>query len=158
MIHPHGYFHVKGDTEMSEMENIRVVEMLFDALNAHDLSRGQAFETEDYRFEGPGAPGALNSDQARAYTQGFIDAFPDLHFELTQKIAQGDWVVVNWVGSGTHNGGLRTPTSEVIPPTGKKATAPGSTTYQFKNGKVAYGHTYWDMVTLLVQLGLMPGM
>jgi steroid delta-isomerase-like uncharacterized protein len=143
---------------MNEMENIRVAEMLFDAINTHDLHRGHAFEAEDYRFEGPGAPCALDRDQAQAYTQGFIDAFPDLHFEPTQKIAQGDWVVVNWVGSGTHNGGLRTPTGEVIPPTGKKAMVPGSTTYQIKNGKAVYVHTYWDMVTLLAQLGLMPGM
>lgn len=143
---------------MNETENIRVAERLFDGFNAHDLKQGEAFEAEDYRHEAPGAPGALDREQARAYLQGFIDAFPDVHLEVTHKIAQGDWVVFNWVGSGTHTGGLRTPTGEVIPPTGKKISVPGSTTYQFKNGKAIYNHTYWDMVTLLAQLGLMPGM
>ena len=143
---------------MSEQENIRVAEKLFEALNAHDLSRGSDYEAADYRFEGPGANGALNRDQARAYTQGFLNAFPDLHFEVKQKIAQGDYVVINWVGSGTHNGPLRTPTGATIPATGRKATAPGSTTYQIKNGKAVFSQTYWDMVTLLAQLGLMPGM
>jgi predicted ester cyclase len=143
---------------MSEQENTRVAEKLFEAINAHDLSQGDDYQTADYKFEGPGANGVLNSDQARAYTQGFIDAFPDLHFELKQKIAQGDYVVINWVGSGTHTGPLRTPTGATLPPTGKKAVAPGSTTYLIRNGKAVYGQTYWDMVTLLAQLGLMPGM
>jgi len=73
-------------------------------------------------------------------------------------IAQGDFVVVNWMSTGTHTGGLRTPTGAVIPPTGKKAMVPGSTTYQFRGGKVAQTWVHWDMTTLLAQLGLMPGM
>ena len=145
---------------MSEQDNIRIAEKLFDAINAHDLNQGDAFQSADYRFEGPGTPGggALNPEQAKAYTQGFIDAFPDLHFELKQKIAQGEYVVINWVGSGTHTGALRTPTGASIPPTGKKASVPGSTTYQIKNGKAVAGWTYWDMVALLAQIGMMPGM
>ena len=62
------------------------------------------------------------------------------------------------MSSGTHTGGLRTPTGQVIPPTGKKGLVPSSTTYQFKGGKVAQSWVHWDMVTLLAQLGLMPGM
>ena len=143
---------------MSEQENIRIAEKFFEAINAHDLSQGTAFEAPDYMTEAPGAPGAMNADQTRAYTQGFIDAFPDLHFELRQKIAQGDYVVVNWVASGTHKGNLRTPTGDTIPPTGKRAVAPGSTTYQIRNGKAVRSWIYWDMVTMLAQLGLMPGM
>ena len=141
---------------MSEQENLRVAEKLFEAINSHDLSRGSDYQSADYKFEGPGANGVLNSDQATAYTQGFLNAFPDLHFELKQKVAQGDYVVINWVASGTHTGPLLTPTGATIPPTGKKAVVPGSTTYQVKNGKAVSGQTYWDMVTLLAQLGLMP--
>jgi predicted ester cyclase len=100
----------------------------------------------------------LNRDQAKAYTQGFITGFPDLHFELTQKVDQGEYVVINWVGNGTHTGPLPTPTGDTLPATGKKATVVGSTTYQIKNGKAVKGWTYWDMVSLLSQLGMMPGM
>jgi steroid delta-isomerase-like uncharacterized protein len=151
-------FNQKGAEHMSEQENIHIAEKLFEAINAHDLSRAEHYEADDYTFEAPGANGVQNGDQARAYIQGFIDAFSDLHFELKQKIAQGDYVVINWVGSGTHTGPLRTPTGATIPPTGKKVVVPGSNTYQIKNGKAVAGQTYWDMVTLLAQLGLMPGM
>ncbi len=142
---------------MSEQENIRVAEKLFEAMNAHDLSP-QGLQSDAYMFEGPGRPGPVNREEAQAYTQGFLDAFPDLHFELTHKIAQGEFVVINWISHGTHTGPLRTPTGETIPPTGKNGRVPGSTTYQFKDGKAIRGWTYWDMMTLLAQLGLMPGM
>lgn len=143
---------------MSEQANIRVVEKIFEALNAHELGRNPELVSTDFRADQPGASSPLTQDQNNAYTQGFIDAFPDLHFDIRQIIAQGDYVVINWTGSGTHKGGLRTPTGDVIPPTGKHAIVPGSSTYLFKNGKAAQSWTFWDMVTLLAQLGLMPGM
>ena len=127
---------------MSEFDNIKIAEKLFDAINAHDLNLGDSYQTVDYRFEGPGTPhngGALNRDQAKAYTQDFITGFPDLHFELTQKVAQGEYVVINWIGSGTHTGPLPTPTGDTLPATGKKAIVAGSTTYQIKNGKAVKG-------------------
>jgi predicted ester cyclase len=146
---------------MSEIDNIHIAEKLFDALNAHNLDLGESYESVDYRFEGPGTDhngGALNRDQARAYTQGFINGFPDLHFELTQKVAQGEYVVINWIGRGTHTGPLPTPAGGTLPATGKRAAVSGSTTYQIKNGKAVKGWTYWDMVSMLSQLGMMPGM
>lgn len=143
---------------MSEQENIRMIEMIFEALNEHDLGRNSDLLADDYRSENPGAAAPMTDEQLNAYTQGFVDAFPDLHFDIRHKIAQGDFVVFNWVGSGTHKGGLRTPTGDVLPPTGKRAVVPGSVTYQFKNGKIVHSWNHWDMVALLAQLGLMPGM
>ena len=80
------------------------------------------------------------------------------HFTLRHKIAQGDFVSVTWTATGTHTGPLRTPTGNTIPPTNKKGVNSGSTTYEFKNGKAVASWTYWDMVALLAQLGLMPDM
>ena len=146
---------------MSEFDNTRIAEKLFDAINAHNLNLGDSYQHVDYKFEGPGTDrngGALNRDEAKAYTQGFINGFPDLHFEMKQKVAQGEYVVINWVGSGTHTGPLSTPTGDTLPATGKRAVVAGSTTYQIINGKAVKGWTYWDMVSLLSQLGMMPGM
>jgi steroid delta-isomerase-like uncharacterized protein len=158
MIHFGGFSPEEGVTLMSEQENTRIAEKFFEALNAHDLSRTKPLEAANYKSKAPGAPDAMDAEQSRAYTQGFITAFPDLNFELTQKIAQGEYVVINWIGRGTHNGNLRTPTGGTIPPTGKKAAVHGSTTYQITNGKVVRSWIFWDMVSLLSQLGLMPPM
>jgi len=139
-------------------ENIQIARTSFDSLNAHDLDANDRLQSDDVKFEGPGAAGTLNRAQSRAYTQGFLTAFPDLHFDVTQIIAQDDYVVVNWKGVGTHQGPLVTPSGNSIPPTGKKSTVPGSSTFEIKHGKIVSSRIYWDMVTLLGQLGLMPPM
>jgi predicted ester cyclase len=143
---------------MSEQDNTKIAVKFFEGINSHIPGANREFQAPDYKQESPGAAGVMNTDQAEAYIQGFIEAFPDLHFDIRQTIAQGDYVVVNWMSSGTHTGGLRSPSGAVIPPTGKKGMVPGSTTYQFKGGKVVQSWVHWDMTTLLAQLGLMPGM
>ena len=143
---------------MSEQENVKIAMKFFEALNAHDAGRSRDLQAADYKQESPGTPGEMNADQAEAYIQGFLEAFPDLHFDIRNTIAQGDYVVVNWMSSGTHTGGMRTPSGAVIPPTGKKGLVPGSTTYLIKGGKAIQAWVHWDMTTLLTQLGLMPSM
>jgi steroid delta-isomerase-like uncharacterized protein len=143
---------------MSEQENARTAVKYFEAINDKDLGRYSEFLSPDFLSEQPGAPAPMNEEQNNAFTQIFIDAFPDLHFDFRQTVAQGDFVAVNWVASGTHKGGLKTPAGPVLPPTGKHAMIPGSSTYQFKNAKIVRVWNHWDMATLLAQLGLMPGM
>lgn len=45
-----------------------------------------------------------------------------------------------------------------MPPTGRKATVPGADVIQFKDGKIVYTAVYFDTMSLLAQLGLVPGM
>ena len=144
---------------MSEQENIKVAHAFFEAWNAGDLSRTAAYETGDFMAEGPGAAGPMNAEQNRMYLQNFLTAFPGSKFDILLTIAQGDYIVVHWkVGGGAHTGPLRTPSGSIIPPTGKTATVVGSSTSQIKNGKISHSWAFWDMASLLGQLGLLPPM
>ena len=144
---------------MSEQDNIKAAHAFFDAWNAGDLSKGDVYNAPDFMAEGPGAPGSMNTEQNRMYTQNFMTAFPGTKFEVLLTIAQGDYVVTNWkAAGGTHSGPLQTPSGASIPPTGKSAIVMGSTTTQLKNGKITHSWTFWDMASLLGQLGLLPPM
>lgn len=144
---------------MSEQENIKAAQAFYDAWNAGDLSQADAYIADDFMGEGPGAPGPMNAEQNRMYNQNFKTAFPDAKFEILHTIAQGDYVVTNWKASGgTHSGPLLTPSGNSIPPTGKSAVVMGSTTAQLKDGKVIHSWNFWDMTSLLAQLGLLPPM
>jgi len=144
---------------MSAQENTRIAEMFITAINDRDLNRTRPFEAPNYKFKVNGDPEpAMTADQSRAYTQGFITAFPDLNFEMTEKVAQGNFVVINWIARGTNTGNMRTPSGNIIPPTGKRSAVHGSTTYQFRNGKAVRALVYWDIATMLTQLGLLPPM
>ncbi len=143
---------------MSEQENIRITRKLFDSLNSHDVNENIQYLANDVKTTGTGAPKVLDKEGSRAYTQQFMDAFPDLHFDVKEIIAQGDWVAATWTARGTHNAPLVSPGGDTIPPTHKKTEVPGSTIFQFKNDKVVRQEIYWDMMTLLMQLGVVTNL
>ena len=144
---------------MSEQENIKAAHAFFDAWNAGDLSKADVYNAADFLAEGPGAPGPMNTEQNRTYSQNFKTAFPDAKFEPLLTIAHGDYVVTHWKASGgAHTGPLRSPSGAIVPPTGKAALVLGSTTTQLKNGKIVHSWTFWDLAALLGQLGLLPPM
>jgi steroid delta-isomerase-like uncharacterized protein len=143
---------------MSEQDNIKVVQANFAALNAHDLDKWSQSLTADAKAEGTGQPTPMNLEQNRMFLQGFLTAFPDIHWDVTRTIAQGNDVVMHWTGTGTHTGPLRTPTGNSIPATGKKAVVMGSSSFELKGGKISRSWAFWDMTSLLGQLGLMPPM
>jgi ketosteroid isomerase-like protein len=51
---------------------------------------------------------------------------------------------------------MRAPNGDMIPATNRKGVVDGSTTHKFRDGKIARTKTFWDMTSLLMQLGLMP--
>lgn len=142
---------------MSEQENIKTAEKTLMAVNTRTLDQVTDLYTEDYRTDGPGAAGQT-LEQSQANVKVYMEAYPDLHFEVTRRIADGDYVVLGWVGTGTNNGPMRTPSGNTIPPTGTKGKIYGSSTYRFKDGKIAQSWTFWDRMEMLDQMGLMPEM
>lgn len=139
---------------MSEQENIKIVRQLFDDLNSHDLDASDRLLSDNIMTEAPGSPGPLDKKNSRMYTQQFVDAFPDLHFDLRDVIAQGDKVSVTWRSRGTHKAPLMSPKGDTIPPTNKRAEVPGCSVFQISRDKIVHQEIYWDMVTLLTQLGV----
>ena len=143
---------------MSEQENIKVATAFFEAWNAGDLAPATRYESETFQSEAPGIPGSMDSAHNLAYNQNFLTAFRGSKFAVLLTVAQGDYVVIHWKATGVHNGPLTSPSGASIPPTGKPATLVGSTTSQIRNGKIVHSWTFWDMTSLLGQLGLMPPM
>lgn len=141
---------------MSEQENVRIAKMMFERLNRRDLDSQPEYVHENFAIEAPGAAGPMTREQYKVYLQGILEAFPDLHFDVLQTIAQGDYVVVIWRTSGTHTGPMRTPNGDVIPATNRKGVVDGSTLYEFRGDKIARSRVFWDMAGLLMQLGVMP--
>lgn len=79
-----------------------------------------------------------------------FNSFPDMNFEVTAVIGDGDNVAINWVLTGTHLGNIGD-----IGPTKKAINAPGMTIYHFKDDLIC-GHTQvLDRTTVMKQLGFM---
>jgi predicted ester cyclase len=93
----------------------------------------------------------------KAFMTDFRAAFPDLNFWGTADlIAEGDYVVGQWEGGGTHTGpAFKDFLIGGLPAnTGRKMHFTGTTILKVKDGKILEEIGLDDGVTALTQLGL----
>ena len=97
-------------------------------------------------------------DDIKAFMTDFRAAFPDLKFWGTANlIAEGDYVVGQWEGGGTHTGPAFTDflAGGLPANTGRKMHFTGVTVLKLKDGKITEEIGLDDGVTALTQLGLL---
>ncbi len=140
---------------MSEQENIKLTRQYIENLNKHNNEGNRQYLADDTRTEATGEQKPLNREQTLKFNQQFLDAFPDLHFDVKEIIAQGDHVVTSWVATGTNSSPLRLSNGGSLPTTGRKVSVPGVTISEVRNNKIMHQTITWDQVTFLMQLGVM---
>ncbi|MGA1836411.1 ester cyclase [Herbiconiux sp. 11R-BC] len=89
----------------------------------------------------------------------FREAFPDLNFGATADlIAEGDWVVGQWEGGGTHTGDAfaELPIGSLPANSGKTMFFSGMTVLQVKDGLIISELGLDDGVKVLQDLGIIP--
>lgn len=94
----------------------------------------------------------------KAFMTDLRAAFPDLNFWGTaDRIAEGDYVVGQWEGGGTHTGQALTDflTGGLPAATGRKMRVTGTAVVKVINGKIVEEIGLDDGVTALTQLGLL---
>ncbi len=144
-------------TTTVDQQKIAAAQSILDAFNSHDLKRADPYLADNFLSEVPGMPAPLNKSQVRDYNLGFLTAFPDIHFDVLRNIVQDDYVVQQWVGTGTHTGPMISPDGKTtLPPTNRRARVTGCSVTEIKQGKVTHSWVYWDMTSLLSQLGALP--
>jgi steroid delta-isomerase-like uncharacterized protein len=129
-----------------------VVRDFFEALNARDYRRAAAWISE--RCEWWSMPGETRYDGGSAVIAGldqFASAFPDWRAEIERVTAAGDVAAVEWVASGTFNGGV----FRGKLPNGKSFRRRGCSVAEVRQGQIVHYRDYFDRVSLLEQLGLM---
>lgn len=90
------------------------------------------------------------------------DSFPDLHFEITQMVGEGEWVAVHSIMTGTNTGELRRPlmlppsAPPVLPPTGRPVRVVHMHMIRFEDGRNTELLHLMDTMAMAGQLGLVP--
>ncbi len=122
------------------------------AVNSHDIDKAISFYTDDCIYEDVAA-GQVNhgKEELKAFLQEMFDMSPDVKFELKSVFSTGDWAASEWVMTGTHAG--NTPG---LPATGKIFSIRGASIHQLRNGKMSGQSDYWNLMSFLQQVGLMP--
>ena len=84
--------------------------------------------------------------------QGWAKALPDSKAKFVAEYASGDTAILEVVWTGTHTGPLQTPTG-TIQPSKKQIEVPACQIVTVEGGKVKTYTHYFDMMTLLKQIG-----
>lgn len=88
--------------------------------------------------------------------RGWATAFPDSKATFNNEFVSGTTVTLELTWRGTHTGPLQTPNGEIAP-TGKKMELRACQVVEIDGDKTSLVRQYFDMATLLRQIGALPG-
>ena len=127
------------------------VRNFWSAWNSHDWEKTAHFYADDCVMEDLPSKICHGKPEIEAYYGYLLVRYPDLHFEAKGSFGGGNQIASEWIMTGTHTGD--TPAFKA---TGKKFSVRGVSILELQDGKIIRETDYWDMVSLLKQLGLMP--
>jgi steroid delta-isomerase-like uncharacterized protein len=137
-------------------QNISTVRNLYSGFNKGDVPLLMSLVTDDFELIDVALGLSWHGKQGWGeWLQNWATSMPDAQTHLDRIVAEGDIVVTEHHGGGTHTGPLQTPAG-VIPPTGKTIALKFAEVFEMRDGKIRVLRVYWDTATLMRQLGLMP--
>lgn len=85
-----------------------------------------------------------------------LSALSDVEFRLISYIEDENHFADEFVFAGTHTGPLLMPDGSQLPATGRRIEITGMEMVLVRDGKMVVDNLYYDNVSLLIQLGLIP--
>ena len=117
-----------------------------------------SFRTNDFEFDFVHKDATQAGPQSSAYTKQFwpawFKAFPEMDFEVTRTIVADQVAVIQWIFTGENSGSLVPPLVKTpFEPTNRVVRLRGMTVFDFEEELIRKETTYFDLATLLVELG-----
>jgi steroid delta-isomerase-like uncharacterized protein len=130
--------HRAGHEAFNQRDFVAMTKQYDESIAWTDHSQGRTFKTpQEFRDE---------------FLPGWITASSDIKITASRYFDAGQAVVSAFTVAGTHNGPFGP-----FPATGKQFALPLCEIWHFdSSGRVVGGDLYYDQVSLLTQLGLMP--
>ena len=134
-------------------ENAKVALTNFWAWNERDFDRGiQAVSDDFVCVEVASGETYTGHTGLRDEYEKWATALSDGKCEVKNVIDDGEWIVVETIVSGVHDGMLPTPEGDV-PPTGRQLAFEMCTVHHIQNGKEDLRRHYFDIQSMMRQLG-----
>jgi predicted ester cyclase len=128
----------------------KIVRDMYEAWNAKDMDRCASYAHSDAKMTNV----PFGSKHGfREYVEGWANAFPDGKIQITKCVVQGDDVVCEFTGRGTHTGTLKGPAGD-LGPTNRRLELQVVDSFRFRDGRIVEGRCYYDAFSLFKQLGI----
>jgi steroid delta-isomerase-like uncharacterized protein len=136
-------------------DNVGFISSLYDAWNVRDLDAQADATAPDGVITIVGTGDVFKGPEGtRKYAQSWVSGFPDGQVTVDNIFADGDRVVVEYTGRGTHTGTLETSMGPIAP-TGRSVTIKLCDVVELVDGKIAQQRSYFDTGSIMAQLGLL---
>jgi len=134
---------------VSEADNKALFLRFVDAWNSRDVNRMFEFWAPDLVHHH--RDGDYGRDDVFTLMSGFMDAFPDLRFEVEQVVADGEFVSARMKARATHQKDFAG-----FPATGREVAVTVMGMVRIADGQIAEHWNVMDELALMQQLGLLP--
>ena len=130
---------------------------MMEAFNKGDFDRIAALCSPDITYIENGTNRSTKGiDEIMQVAHGWKAAFSDLHANIWSDLSCGNNVVLEITWTGTNDGPIELP-GGTLPATGKSVEFNDAQVFEIENGLVKAFRNYGDFVTMLTQLGVIPG-
>jgi steroid delta-isomerase-like uncharacterized protein len=129
-------------------DNEQQLRKLIELTNQHDVEAIQGLLADDMRFTNP-ITGASDREGMRNIHSTIFKAFPDIQYGVDRMIVSDNTYVMECTLTGTHQNDLMG-----VPPTNKRIELPAAFVIDMSDGRVTTWNSYFDVATLMRQLGV----
>jgi steroid delta-isomerase-like uncharacterized protein len=137
---------------MSEANKALIRRMALEVVERGDLSRVAEFFAPHYTPHDSSDPDREPGLEAtRAVIARLHAGLSQVRYALDELLAEGDKVVCRWTLTGVHTG-----TFMGVPASGRPLVLSGIDILRIEGGKIAESWLVSDMLSLLLQLGVIP--
>jgi steroid delta-isomerase-like uncharacterized protein len=138
------------------IDKVHLAKEGIDAFSAGDWERFKAPLSSDAVYEELATQRKVQGpDEIVEASKGWKEAFPDAKGTITKVTEGSDTVVLEITWEGTHTGDLIS-SMGAIPPSQKRVKIPAVQVVRFKGDKVVETRHFFDLMTLLAQIGALP--
>lgn len=129
--------------------NIELIRRIFNQVwNEKRIEEIDELVATDYIHHDVRSPDRKGIAGYKEFVDLYLNAFPDIRFNIDDEISDGNTVVTRWTATGTHNGDL-----PGLPRTGRPISITGITIARLSDGKFVESWNNWDALGMMQQLG-----
>ncbi len=141
-----------SSSSSTQEQNKQVVRQFFEAFDRHDIqSMEHLVSTANYSLHFAGMPN-MDWNGHKQLLTAIINAFPDVHHDIKDAVAEGaDKVAIRVNVTGTHKGEFLG-----VPQSGKKASITSMDFFTIADGKFVEHWVNADLMGLMQQIGAIP--
>ncbi|MFL3012967.1 MAG: ester cyclase [Candidatus Neomarinimicrobiota bacterium] len=137
--------------------NSQIVDKFFESISAADVDTAMSYLHDDCVSHDMGTGQVMKGiEQNRADMENWTSTFSDMKVESMNQVESGNTVVTEMKMTGVNTGDMEMPDGSKLPATGKSIELRGCQITEFEDGKMIKTTQYYNMMSMMAQLGLMP--